>query len=42
MFPINWPCTMFPLASFVLAWVGKNVETYDIQFLTPTSDPQYL
>ena len=40
--PITWACPVFPLASFIVALVGINMENCDMQFLTPTFAFPYL
>ena len=40
--PIPWACPMFPLASFVVALVLKNILLCDMQFVTATFAPPYL
>ena len=40
--PIPWECTVFLLANFTLALVGKNKKGFDIEFVTPTLDCPYL
>ena len=39
---ITWACTLFPLANFTVALVGKNIEKCDIQFVTAIFAPLNL
>ena len=40
--PIPWERRVFPLASFTVALVEKNVEKCEMQFVTEASAPPYL
>ena len=40
--PIHCGCPVFPLASFTVALVGKNIEKCDIQFVAATFAPPFL
>ena len=42
MIPIPWACPVFPLDSFTVDLVGKNIEKSDMQFVTATFAPTYL
>ena len=38
--PIPWARPVFPLASFPVALVGKNIENVDILFVTENISPR--
>ena len=40
--PIILACPVFPLSSFIVALVGKNIEKCDMQFLAATFSPPSL
>ena len=40
--PITRECAVFTLTIFTVALVGKNIEKYDMQFVTATFSPPYL
>ena len=37
--PIPWACPVCPLANFMLALVGMNIEKCDMQFVTSNNGP---